>query len=206
MKLMATAYRRQPSAQTGHGAVVQKMAALGEPNPLRMTINLVPIATLTGRVVTRWSGTEMALAEGRENRGVCWEDSAVPFLQFTHLDLQIDTGQVLRLLSQIEDGSSHHGFYLEEIDEPGALRVSDDPTSIFRDRTLTELPLGEIRIVDLRQDGPNAIVEIRLALSDSEIRLVAAEVYEEHDDSLRVVERDESILIQLNGERPSLPA
>lgn len=171
-----------------------------------MTINLVPIETLTGRVVTRWSGTEMALAEGRENRRVCWEDSTVPFLQFTNLDLQFDTGQVLRLLSQIGDGSSHHGLYLEELEELPAVRASDDPMSIFRDRTLTELPLGEIRIVELRRDGPNAIVEMRLALSGSEIRLVAAEVYEEHDGSLRIVERDESILIQLNGERPSLLA
>ena len=170
-----------------------------------MTINLVPIATLAGRVVTRWSGTEMALAEGREDRGVCWEDSSVPFLQFTHLDLQVDKGQVLRLLSQIDDGSGQHGFYLEELHEPHALRVSDDPSSIFRERTLTELPLGEIGIVDLRLDGPNAVVEMRLALSGSEIRLVAAEVYEEHDGSLRIVECDESILIQLNGERPPRP-
>lgn len=148
----------------------------------------------------------MALAGDEDRLPIRWEDPSIPFLQFTWLDLQLDTGQVLRLISQMEDGSGHHGFYLEETDELAELRVVDDPSSIFRDRTLTELPLGEIEIVELRMDGPNAIVEMRLALSGAKLRLVAAEVYEEHDGSVRIVEHDESILIQLDGKRPSRPA
>jgi len=171
-----------------------------------MTTRLIPISKLAGRIVTLWQGTEMALAEARGNRDVLWEDPSVPFRQFTNLDLRLDAGQAMRLFSQIDDGSGHHGFYLEELDELPALRLPDDPSSIFRDRTLTELPLGEIQIVELRNDGPNAIVEIRLLSSDSAIRLLAAEVREEHDGGLRVIEGDESILIQRDGGRPSRSA
>lgn len=148
----------------------------------------------------------MALAGDEDRLPIRWEDPSIPFLQFIWLDLQLDTGQVLRLISQMEDGSGHHGFYLKEMDELPGLQVSDDPSSIFRDRALTELPLGELEIVELRMDGPNATVEMRLALSGSELRLGAAEVYEEHDGSVRIVELDESILIQLDGKHPSRPA
>jgi hypothetical protein len=171
-----------------------------------MTNKIVPVSTLEGCVVTSWQGREMALAGDEDRLPIRWEDPSTPFLQFIWLDLQLDTGQVLRLISQMDHGTGHHGFYLEEIAELPELRVSDDPSSVFRDRALTELPLGEVEIVGLLMDGPSATVEMRLALSGAELRLVAAEVYEEHDGSVRIVEHDESILIQLDGKRPSRPA
>ncbi len=168
-----------------------------------MTTGLIPIQKLAGRVVTLWQGGEMALAEARAGGEVRWEDPSIPFLQFVNLDLQFDDGQAVRLLSQLEDGTGFHGFYVEALHELPVLRTFDEPSSIFRDRVLCELPLGEIEIVELRHDGPNAIVEMRLRLSGTEIRLLAAEVYEEHDASLRIGELDESILVQVNGARPS---
>ncbi len=168
-----------------------------------MTTNLIPIQKLEGRVVTWWQGGEMALAEARAGREVRWEDPSVPFLQFVNLDLRFDDGQAVRLLSQLEDGTGFHGFYVEALDELPKLRVFDESSSILRDRVLSELPLGKIEFVELRHDGPSAIVEMRLRLSGAEIRLLAAEIYEEHDASLRIGERDESILIQVNGARPS---
>ena len=129
-----------------------------------MSFNLIPIASLSGRVVTRWQGSEMALAEGRALGGVRWEDASIPFLQLVKLDLQFADGDVFRLLSHIEDGTGFHGFYLVELNELAAPRYLDDPLSIFRERVLPELPLGEIEIAQLRRGGPNAIVEMRLCL------------------------------------------
>ena len=100
----------------------------------------------------------MALAGDEDRLPIRWEDPSIPFLQFIWLDLQLDTGQVLRLISQMDHGTGHRGFYLEEIAELPELRVSDDPSSVFRDRALTELPLGEVEIVGLLMDGPSATV------------------------------------------------
>ncbi len=130
-------------------------------------------------------------------------DASIPFLQLVNLDLQFADGDVLRLLSQIEDGTSFHGFYLVELDDLAAPRPFEDPLSIYRERVLLELPLGEIEIAQLRHDGPNAIVEMRLVVSGTEIRMLAAEVQEHDDGSLRVAGPDESILVQVNGVRPS---
>jgi hypothetical protein len=168
----------------------------------QMSSNLIPIARLSGRVVTRWQGSEMALADSHDLDRVLWEDERIPFLQLGNLDLQFADGDVVRLLSQIEDGTGFHGFYLVKQEGLTAPRLSDDPLSIYRERVLSELPLGEIEIGQLRHDGPNAVVEMRLLIAGAEVRMLAAEVEERMDGSLRIVEPDESILVQVNGVRP----
>ena len=169
----------------------------------RMNTKLVSIQSLAGRAVTWWQGGEMALAEAHHDHEVRWEDPGIPFLQFTDLVLRFEDGKPLRLCSQIEDGSGLHGLHLVELNEVPELRTANEPLSIFRERPLPELPLGEIEIVQLRHEGPSAIVEVRLLLSGGELRLIAAEVHEEHDGSLTIVEPDESILVQVNGARPA---
>ena len=57
-------------------------------------------------------------------------------------------------------------------------------------------------MLNLCQDGPNATVEVRLMVAGVEVRLVAGEVYEQPGGSLRVIEPDESILLQVNGVWP----
>jgi len=140
----------------------------------------------------------MAFAGDEDRLPIRWDDPGVPFLQFTHLELQLADGRALCLLSEIETG-----FYLVELDELPELRAFDQPASIFRERALTELPVGEIRIAQIRHAGAKPVAELRLLVSGEEIRLVAAEVREEHDGSLTIVELDESILIQVNGARPT---
>jgi hypothetical protein len=168
-------------------------------------LTAVPISSLAGGVVTCWQGTEMALAEGRGADEPRWEDPGIPFLQLINLDLQLDDGRALRLVSHIDDGSGFHGFQLFELEAWPALAVRADPTSIYRDRPLPCLPSGEVEIAKCRHDGPNAIVEMRFAVSGAEIRLLAAEV-DEHDGTLRILEPDESVLLQVNGVRPSAGA
>jgi len=188
---------------TGPEADDRNGKSSGELASNQMSSNLIPIAKLSGRVVTHWQGGEMALSEGCGLGGVRWEDASIPFLQLVKLDLQFADGDVFRLLSQIEDGTGFHGFYLVKLNNLAAPRPFDDPLSIFRERMLPELPLGEIEIAQLRHDGPNAIVEVRLLVSGTEIRMLAAEVQEYKDGSLSIVEPAESILIQVNGVRPS---
>jgi hypothetical protein len=163
---------------------------------------LFPISTLAGLVVTRWRGMEMALTEADAASDIRWEDPNIPFLQLVDLDLVLANGQVFKFWSQMEDGTGFHGLYLEAMGSLPAVLASDDPLSIFRSRLLPELPVGAIEIAELRQDGPNATVEVRLMVAGVEVRLVAGEVYEQHDGSLRVIEPDESILLQVNGTWP----
>ena len=170
-----------------------------------MSSKLFPISTLAGLVITRWQGIEMALAEADTASDIRWADPGIPYLQLVDLDLVLATGQVFKLWSQPQDGTGFHGLYLEALDALPALFAPDDPSSIFRGRVLPELPVGAIEIAELRQDGPNATVEMRLMVAGAEVRLVAGEVYEQHDGSLRVVEPDESILLQVNGVWPPKP-
>ena len=163
---------------------------------------LFPISTLAGLVVTRWQGMEMALTEADAASDIRWEDPNIPYLQLVDLDLVLANGQAFKFWSQMEDGTGFHGLYLEAMGALPAVLTSDDPLSIFRSRLLTELPVGAIEIAELRQDGPNATVEVRLMVAGVEVRLVAGEVYEQHDGSLRVIEPDESILLQVNGTWP----
>lgn len=167
-----------------------------------MPTKLFPISSLAGLVVTRWQGTEMALAEAHAASGVRWADPSIPFLQLADLHLDLANGRVFKFWSQMEDGTGFHGLYLEAVDVFPVISAPDDPSSIFRGRGLPELPTGAIEISELRQDGPDATVEIRLMVAGTEVRLVAGEVHEQVDGSLRVVERDESILLQLNGMWP----
>ena len=167
-----------------------------------MSTKLFPISTLAGLVVTRWQGMEMALAEPHAASGIRWESPGIPFLQLVDLDLALANGQIFKIWSQMEDGTGFHGLYLEALDALPALFASDDPSSIFRSRLLPELPVGAIEIAELRQNGPNATVEVRLMVAGVEVRLVAGEIYEQHDGSLRVVEPEESLLLQVNGVWP----
>jgi hypothetical protein len=167
-----------------------------------MSTKLFPISTLAGLVVTRWQGMEMALAEADSASGIRWEDPSVPFLQLIDLDLVLANGRAFKFWSQSVDGTGSHGLYLEALDALPALFASDDPSSIFRGRSLPELPAGTIEIAELRRDGPNATVEVRLMVADVEVRLVAGEVYEQHDGRFRVVEPDESILLKVDGMWP----
>jgi hypothetical protein len=169
---------------------------------LPMTTKLLPVSTLAGVIVSRWQGTEMALTEAHAASDIRWEDASIPFLQLADLDLQLANGEVFKLCSQLADGSGFHGLYLEALDALPPLFASDDPSSICRGRELSEFPAGVIEIAELVQDGPDATVEIRLMVAGTEVRLVAGEVHEQLDGSLRVVERDESILLQLNGMWP----
>ena len=59
------------------------------------------------------------------------------------------------------------------------------------------------KIAVLRQDNPNAVIEAAISIGSATIRLLSAEVYERAGGTFEICERDETILVQLNGIRPN---
>lgn len=174
------------------------------------------LSYLDGQHIVRWLGTEMALGEGQQTRvwneaeatwqveygPPVWAHPSIPFLQLTHIDVQLRNGTLARLLSQLDDGSGHCGLYLIEIDALVTFR-DEEPGCIFRVRELTELPVGLATVTLVRQDGPHAVVDAHITVNGQQIRLLAAEVHERADGVFDLVERDESLLLQLDGARPA---
>ncbi len=172
-------------------------------------------ADLDGQEIVRWTGTEMALGGGisivsedtPEDRNwletpVVWASDVIPFAQFTRIDVQLANGSAYRLLSQHKDGSGFHGLYLLRVAE---IEVPEEPRPgcIYRSRELTELPVGQTRVSILRRAESNSIIEFELSIGTETIRMLSGEVYEREEGLFEVVESDESVLVQLNGERPN---
>jgi hypothetical protein len=153
---------------------------------------------LTGRTVVRWLGSEMALREVGANGLPDWRDPTVPFLQLDRLDLILADGSVARTTTYQNDCT--WGICRDDTLPP--LRFENhDPYSIFRDRSLDELPTGAVRSVAIAMNSGD-IAEVKLDVDGREVRLRAGEVYEQLDGSLLVNPDDESILVQVDGKRP----
>lgn len=175
---------------------------------------LQPIAALSGAVIKQWSGVEMALGGGNpvldefsnqdgahRTTPVVWEHPSIPFAQFIHLDLALDDGRVVRIISEATGDSHIYGLHFIE---PEALvpesAVSEN--SIFRRRELSGLPTGAVRIEVVREQASSTVIDVCFHFNEAGVRLLAGEVYE-RDEYFEIVEADESILIQLNGQRPN---
>lgn len=162
---------------------------------------ILPLEVLEGAEVSKWFGFEKALdwveepEEPYQVTSVVWQHDSVPFLQLGRLDLRLSTGATLSILAQIE-----HGLYLAHAAEDDYDYSS--PTARWRE--LRELPLGVLRLLQVRRDGPDDILEIALLVGSATVRLLAAEVDQQWDGTLRICEPDESVLVQLNGARPGL--
>lgn len=175
------------------------------------------LSFLHGREVVRWAGTEIAVNGGsesdvwNESKGqwqvdheqVEWSNPSVPYLQFTNLDIQLVCGKTMRLLSQLDDGAGFYGLYLIELEQRAKLDA-EESWSIFRTREIPELPLGLLNVEVLRRTEPNAAIEANITIANDTIKILAAEVHPRTDGKFDIVEGDESLLIKLNGARPSL--
>src|SRR5262245_48464124 len=159
---------------------------------------VLPIEALEGAEVSQWFGLEDALAwvEQPDDQvtSIVWQHDSVPFLQLGRIDLRLSTGATLSILGQID------GMYLTHAAEDDY----DYSAPITRWRELRELPTGVIRLLQVRRDGPLLILEVELLVGSATVRLLAAEVDEQLDGTLRICEPDESVLVQLNGTRPGL--
>ncbi|MES2072003.1 MAG: hypothetical protein V4488_16725 [Pseudomonadota bacterium] len=135
---------------------------------------------------------------------IIWEHASVPYRQFTGIDIYMADGEVLSLLSQIDDGSGYYGLYLLERQREDTDRVEQRETSsIYQVLDLIELPVGVAGVSVNRQNGENAVLEATISIGKNVVRIVAGEVYDDEHGVFRIVEPDETILLQLNGERPA---
>lgn len=165
---------------------------------------------LDQQVIVGWRACEMALAEGgrwdMDESGrqhwvpgeAVWSHPQVPYLQFIEIWIQLVDGRVWSMLSRIDDGSGFHGLYLvtPEASESGP----GVPASIgYRDRLLAELPLGLVRIKDMRRDADGFVVEMCMLIGQKVVRFLSGEVYERGQGLFEVIELDESILVQIES-------
>ncbi|MFI8616458.1 hypothetical protein ACIGHN_13235 [Acidovorax sp. NPDC077693] len=130
-----------------------------------------------------------------------WEHETIPFAQFVSIDLFVNGGTAYRLLSQHEDETDFFGLYLIELaDQP----KTDVPLGAgYRNRELNELPTGSTKVEVLRRHGEDQIVEFALRMGNKIVRFLSAEVYERGEENFDICELDESILMQLDGQRPN---
>lgn len=156
------------------------------------------LRALNGNRVARWHGIEMALRESGSGGLSDWQDESIPFLQLNRLDLMLANGIVASIITYQSD--DRWGLCRRDALPPSRL-PTDEPGSIFRSRPLDELPTGEIQGVTIATKESD-IAEVKLDVEGQEVRLWAGEVYEQNDNSLRVIPMDESVLLQVDGRRP----
>lgn len=155
---------------------------------------------LCGGDVARWIGIEMAV---REDPKPQWFDDSVDVLQLGRLDLVISSGAVVPLVTVQDQDSTVVAWGLCRRDDLPPLELEPhEPSSIYRTRVLSELPTGRITSVNVVQKSHGVIARVSLDVQGQEVSLRPGEVYEQWDGSLRIVEMDESILVQVDGRRP----
>ncbi|MFO0965656.1 MAG: hypothetical protein U0793_08745 [Gemmataceae bacterium] len=154
------------------------------------------LQALTSCTVLRWQGLEMAL---RDAGGLPeWQDGSMPFLQLVRLDVVLGDGGRSSVITYQND--DRWGLCRKDGLPPSRLRT-DEPDSIYRWRWLDTLPTGRIGGLSVRLNEGD-IAEVKLDVEGRELRLLAGEVYERNDGSLRIVLMDESVLVQVDGRRP----
>lgn len=161
--------------------------------------NVKNLRSLRGRSITGWAGVEMALREvGPDGRPV-WHDESVPYLQLHRLDLSLREGEVFTIVTcQNNDQWGLWGDYATAAVDPRGFEAG----GIYRARALVELPVGEVDDVRVLAEGTGDIAEILLIVKDRKVSMRPAEVQEELDGSLRIIEMDECVLVQVDGRMP----
>lgn len=153
---------------------------------------------LRGAEVISWKGVEMAFTEGREG-GEFWDDKSVPYLQMHLVDISRKDGAMFRIAT--EQADLLFGYNDRE-PIPGANQESDWK-GIFRERTLDELPVGRISRLEVAVEN-ELIDRVTFFIGSCQVRISAGEIYEENDSTLRIVPKDESVLVQVDGAHPRL--
>ena len=129
-----------------------------------------------------------------------WYDESVPAFQMDRLDLTLSDGAAASVIICQND----RGWALCRRDslQPSKL-TAGEPGCIYRVRSLSELPPGEITAIEVEVDQHGDIAAARLSVGGCEVSLRPGEVHEQFDGSLRVVPMDECVMVQVGGQRPN---
>jgi hypothetical protein len=154
---------------------------------------------LIGLSVVGWIGIEMAVRDEGEDGCPQWYDPGIPALQVGRLDILVAEGTVVNIVT-VMIGTC---WGLARTDGlPPLYPAPAVGKSIYRDRMLSELPVGVIQAAEVAVEEDDTIHSVYLSVAGHTIHLRAAEVQEELDHTLRIVDCDESVLIQVDGKRP----
>jgi hypothetical protein len=160
------------------------------------------LRALQGCNIRQWIGIEMAVREVGLDGLPQWYDDSIQALQLDRLDLVLSNDQVPSIVTYQND--THWGLWRRDNQPPSEL-PSSALDSLYRERILSELPLGVVVSVEVffDENGDGDISEVQLIINGHTVSLKAAEVYEQVDGSLKIIFDDESILVQVDGERPN---
>lgn len=163
-----------------------------------LQVQISGFRALKGRVVTGWRACEMALGGDEDGppEALIWHHPAVPMLQLYKLDIALTDDLIAVRIAQADD---IWGLHLPaHASDVGPVRGS-----IFRPRSLPELPTGSIDSVEVAVED-DMVASVDLVVGGRRVSLLAGEVYEEAD-GFRIARCDESILVQVDGEFPATP-
>lgn len=153
------------------------------------------LKALTNAVVTDVWVNEMALY-GPEDAGH-FTDPSLNFVQANVLELRTSNGQTIHISCVQDDDTWAIWPHLVSFD---AQLTADVGEGTFRTRPMPEFPQGAVSSIQVGADGGSGIQEIRMTIDQREVFFRAGEVYENGDGTLSVFDRDESILVFLDGE------
>lgn len=145
---------------------------------------------LTGRSVLRWDGVEMALRATGPDGLPQFSDPTVPFLQLLQLDVTCSDGEAFTIGTAQNDDI--WGLSIAPQSQPAS---ATNGFSIFRPRTLPELPIGSVKTVNLKINESSDIMEVLARIGTDDLLLMAGEVYELTTGHLEFVPGDESVLV-----------
>lgn len=154
------------------------------------------LMALKGRTIEKALILEMAFIEADRNGKPVFEHPACPFLQASILYLIFTHGETIKILTYQNDDS--WGLYLSPLNNESELNVEREHYPIFRLWEVTEFPKGTILDVSIAQNEAGDIAEMTLVIGQQSILLMAGEVYEHVDETIRVVRNDESVFVFLN--------
>lgn len=146
---------------------------------------------LRGQKIAAWTGVEMALREETAAGGPQFEDPAVPCLQLLILGASLDDGTFVTIDTYQDDIT--WGLWRRR----AASDYSADwagMTGIYRMRTLSELPTGEVDGVSTFLDE-GVLAEVVLHIQGQSLLLMAGELYEYPQERLVFKRCDESVLV-----------
>ena len=152
---------------------------------------------LRGQQITAWTGVEMALQEEIATGGQQFEDPAVPCLQLLTLGALLGDGTFVTVGTYQDD--SAWGLWLRRAasDYSADWAGMAGMAGIYRMRTLSELPTGEVDDVSTYLDE-EVLAEVVLHIRGRPLLLMAGELYESAQERLVFTRCDESVRVFTN--------
>lgn len=155
---------------------------------MRSALNALDRAVVTEVIVQ-----EMALYGADD--AVQFTDPNLNFVQANVLELRTLGGQTFHF--SCVQNNDMWGIWPRIVTDER--RAHHPEEGMFRTRLMPEFPRGDTRVVGVDPGEGSDIQQICLKIGGADVILRAGEVYENADGTLTVCDRDESVLIFLDG-------